>query len=124
MSLFTIKTVLIVMLISILPMVEQSCEAYSSNLSFYSTSSYISSRPNYSVEVSSPTACTHFSTSASAITGGITLANSYDDNVENNRGPLKSSWAPPTNAPIGDIPWIVIIGFVLAFALIKNRNRT
>jgi len=55
-----------------------------------------------------------FSTAASNITAGMTLADYNEDYVERRTGIRKNGWAPPTTAPIGD-GWDVIL-FLLALA--------
>lgn len=94
---------------------------YGPSSSFRSTSSYISSGPSYSVSVPSVSVKTAFSTSATAITGGVTLA---DDMGLDKGGVLAPNRVPgvPSAAPIGDIPWIVMALAAIVFVIIKKRK--
>lgn len=94
--------------------------------SFRSTSSYISSGPSYSVSVPSISVKTSFTTAASSIGGGITLADQVSTLTTDfgldgpNKGP--GGIAPPTEAPIGDIPWIVMALAAIVFVIVKKRK--
>lgn len=92
--------------------------------SFYSTSSNETAGPDYSVSVPSINVRTSFSTSATDITGGVTLADDLGLDVENKKdGPHKAGFEPPHIAPIGDIPWGVTALAALAVLLIKKREE-
>lgn len=96
------------------------------SFSFRSTSSYISSGPSYSVSVPSVSVKTSFTTAASSIGGGITLADQVSTLTTDfgldgpNKGP--GGIAPPTEAPIGDIPWIVMALAAIVFVIVKKRK--
>lgn len=93
------------------------------SMSFYSTSSSISSGPKYSVSAPSIEVKTGFTTSASAITGGVTLADDLGLDLEGGiSGPHKTGWQPPTNAPIGDIPWVLLVLAAAAFLFVKKKR--
>lgn len=97
--------------------------------SFRSTSSYISSGPSYSVSVPSISVKTSFTTAASSIGGGITLADQVSTlttdfglDGPNKVGRGGGGIAPPTEAPIGDIPWIVMVLAAAVFVIVKKRK--
>ena len=93
---------------------------------FRSTSSYISAGPSYSVSVPSISVKTSFTTAASSIGGGITLADGVSTLTTDfgldgpNKGP--GGIAPPFVAPIGDIPWIVMALAAIVFVIVKKRK--
>lgn len=99
---------------------------YGPSSSFYSTSHHVSQGPSYSVSVPSISVKTSFTTSASSIKGGITLADGVsalttDFGLD---GPNKAIVVPgvPTDAPIGDIPWIVMALAAVVFVIVKKRK--
>ena len=99
---------------------------YGPSSSFRSTSSHISAGPSYSVSVPSVSVKTSFTTAASSIGGGITLADQVSTLTTDfgldgpNKGP--GGIAPPTEAPIGDIPWVILLLACGAFAVVKGRR--
>ncbi len=108
--------------------------------SFYSTSSHISAGPSYSVSVPSISVKTSFSTSAAKISGGVSIADGTSTNVSDLfGGPNKlgsfgggtigggegtGQWEPPKpgSAPIGDIPWVVMVLAAAVFVIVKKRK--
>lgn len=99
---------------------------YGPSSSFRSTSSHISAGPSYSVSVPSVSVKTSFTTAASSIGGGITLADQVSTLTTDvgldgpNKGP--GGIAPPFVAPIGDIPWIVMALAAIVFVIVKKRK--
>lgn len=98
---------------------------YGPSSSFRSTSSHISAGPSYSVSVPSISVKTSFSTSATKISGGITLADQVSTLTTDGGldGPHKTGWEPPVFAPIGDIPWVELLLACGIFALVKVRVK-
>lgn len=96
---------------------------YGPSSSFHSTSSHISAGPSYSVSVPSISVKTSFTTSASSISGGITLADQVST-LTTDFGLDKPNRVPgvPTDAPIGDIPWVVILLACGVFAVVKAKR--
>lgn len=94
------------------------------NTSFYSTSHHVSAGPSYSVSVPSISVKTSFTTSASSIKGGVTLADQVSSLTTDGGldGPHKAGWEPPHVAPIGDIPWIVMALAAVVFVIVKKRK--
>ncbi len=106
--------------------------------SFRSTSSHVSSGPSYSVSVPTINVQTSFTTSAAAISGGVSIADGTSTNVNNLfGGPNKvggfgsgtiggggGQWEPPKpgSAPIGDIPWVVMALAAIVFVIVKKRK--
>lgn len=97
---------------------------YGPSSTFRSTSSHISAGPSYSVSVPSISVKTSFSTSATKISGGITLADQVSTLTTDVGfdGPHKTGWEPPIVAPIGDIPWIVMALAAIVFVIVKKRK--
>lgn len=98
---------------------------YGPSSSFHSTSSYVSSRPSYSVSTPSLNVKTSFSTSAAAITGGVTLADDLGLDDEGLSGAHKVPGVPggkDVYTPIGDIPWVVLVLAAAVFLIVKKRK--
>ena len=95
--------------------------AYGPSSSFYSTSRNISTGPNYAPPTSSIKVKTSFSTAASSIVGGITLTDDYTYEEENYSGPNRVPGVPGA-APIGDIPWVVLVLAAVVFLIVKKRK--
>lgn len=96
--------------------------------SFRSTSSYISSGPSYSVSVPSISVKTSFTTAASSIGGGITLADQVSTlTTDGDINGIHRAPPPPSNPtdnplPIGDIPWVVMALAAIVFVIVKKRK--
>lgn len=102
---------------------------YGPSSTFRSTSSHISAGPSYSVSVPSISVKTSFTTAASSIGGGITLADQestlttdFGLDGPNKVGRGGGGIAPPTEAPIGDIPWVVMALAAIVFVIVKKRK--
>ncbi len=94
--------------------------AYGPSSSFYSTSRNISTGPNYAPPTSTIKVQTSFSSAASSIEGGITLTDDYTYEADGFSGPHRA--APPRVAPIGDIPWLVLVLAAAVFLIVKKRK--